>query len=162
MGRDRTLPTRFGMVHPRWRTPAFATGVVAVVSLLLFVGSNFLGSINTILSDAISSIGLQIAFYYSLAGIAVVVAYRRLIFRSVRNFVFIGVWPLVGAIFMVWIFIESIPSLGLTVDLIGLGALAVGLVPMGVYWAKGSAYFERRPLELAGEGVGPVGAAVGP
>lgn len=162
MGRDRTLPMRFGMVHPRWRTPAFATGVVAAVSLLLFIGSNFLGSINTILSDAISSIGLQIAFYYSLAGIAVVVAYRRLIFRSARNFVFIGVWPLAGAIFMVWIFIESIPSLGLTVDLIGLGALAVGLVPMGIYWAKGSDYFERRPLELAGEGVGPVGAAVGP
>ncbi|MGH8996236.1 MAG: APC family permease, partial [Acidimicrobiales bacterium] len=148
MGRDKTLPARFGMVHPRWRTPAFATGVVAGVSLLLFIGSNFLGSVGTILSDAISSIGLQIAFYYALAGFAVVVAYRRLIMKSAKNFVFIGLWPLVGAGFMVWIFVESIPTLGTTVDVIGLGALALGLVPMAIYWAKGSEYFVRRPLDL--------------
>jgi amino acid transporter len=161
MGRDRTLPLRFGMVHPQWRTPAFATAVVACVSLVLFIGSNFLGSINTILSDAISSIGLQIAFYYALAGLAVVVAYRRHIFRSVGNLIFIGLWPSVGAIFMVWIFIESIPSLGLTVDLIGLGALAAGLIPMAYYWVKGSPYFARRPLELAEE-AGPIGTPGGP
>ena len=148
MGRDQTLPARFGMVHPRWRTPAFATAVVAAVSLVLFIGSNFLGSISTILSDAISSIGLQIAFYYALAGFAVVVAYRRAILKSARNFLFIGLWPLAGAIFMVWIFVESIPSLGLTVDLIGLGALAVGIIPMAIYWARGSSYFVRRPLDL--------------
>jgi hypothetical protein len=35
---------------------------VAAVSLVLFIGSNFLGSINTIPSDPISAIGLQIAF----------------------------------------------------------------------------------------------------
>jgi amino acid transporter len=163
MGRDRTLPARFGMVHPRWRTPAFATGVVAAVSLLLFIGSNFLGSIGTILSDAISSIGLQIAFYYALAGFAVVVAYRRLILKSAKNFVFIGLWPLAGAIFMVWVFVESIPSLGATVDIIGLGTLLVGLVPMAIYWAKGSEYFVRRPLELPGEEPAvPVGPYDGP
>jgi amino acid transporter len=148
MGRDRTLPARFGMVHPRWRTPAFATVVVAAVSLVLFIGSNFLGSINTILSDAISAIGLQIAFYYALAGLAVVVAYRRVLLKSVNNFIFIGLWPLLGAVFMVFLFVESIPSLGATVDLIGLGTLAAGLIPMSIYWAKGSPYFERRPLDL--------------
>jgi amino acid transporter len=148
MGRDHTLPRPFGMVHSQWRTPAFATGVVAIVSLLMFIGSNALGSVGTILSDAISSIGLQIAVYYALAGFAVVVAYRRHIFSSVNNFIFIGLLPGIGAIFMVWIFIESIPSLGRTVDLIGLGTLAIGLIPMAIYWAKGAPYFSRRPLEL--------------
>jgi amino acid permease len=135
---------------------------VAAVSLLLFIGSNFLGSIGTILSDAISSIGLQIAFYYALAGFAVVVAYRRLILKSAKNFLFIGLWPLAGAIFMVWVFVESIPSLGATVDIIGLGTLAVGLVPMAIYWAKGSDYFVRRPLELPDEETAPVGPYDGP
>ena len=148
MGRDHTLPLRFGMVHREWRTPAFATAVVALVSLLLFIGSNALGSVGTILTDAISSIGLQIAVYYALAGLAVVVAYRKHIFTSVNNMIFIGLLPLVGALFMVWIFVESIPSLGRTVDLIGLGTLAIGLIPMAIYWAKGSPYFTRRPLEL--------------
>lgn len=151
MGRDHTLPRAFGHVHPRWRTPAVATLVVAGVSLVLFIGSNFLGSIGTILTDAISSIGLQIAFYYALAGVAVVVAYRREIPKSLKNFLFIGLWPAVGAAFMVWIFIESIPSLGATIDAIGLGALAAGLVPMAIYWAKGAPYFRRRPLQPGDE-----------
>lgn len=149
MGRDHTLPAFFGRVHPTWRTPAIATAVVAVVSLLLFIGSNFLGSVGTILSDAISSIGLQIAFYYALAGFAVVVAYRRIIFKSVKNFLFIGLWPFVGAAFMVWIFAESIPSLGLTVNLIGLGTLAVGIIPMAYYWSRKAPYFIRRPLDTS-------------
>lgn len=148
MGRDHTLPSAFGHSHPKWRTPAFATIVVAGVSVVLFIGSNFLGSVGQILSDAISSIGLQIAFYYALAGIAVVVAYRRVIFKSTKNFIFIGLWPALGAIFMVWIFFVSIPTLGPLVDIIGVGALAVGIVPLVLFWKKGSAYYKRRPLEL--------------
>ncbi|MEO6943291.1 MAG: APC family permease [Lacisediminihabitans sp.] len=151
MGRDHTLPSAFGHSHPKWRTPAFATIVVAGVSVVLFIGSNFLGSVGQILGDAISSIGLQIAFYYALAGIAVVVAYRRIIFKSTKNFIFIGLWPALGAIFMVWIFFVSIPTLGPLVDIIGVGALVIGVVPLVMFWKKGSAYYQRRPLELPEE-----------
>lgn len=149
MGRDKTLPAAFGRAHKKWQTPAFATAVVALVSLVLFIGSNFLGSVGDILSDAISSIGLQIAFYYCLAALAVVVAYRRLIFKSWKNFIFIGLWPGLGAIFMGWIFVVSIPDLGPVVVGIGLGTLALGLIPMFIYWRKGSPYFTRRPLEVS-------------
>ena len=151
MGRDNTIPAAFGHAHPKWRTPAFATLVVTGVSVVLFIGSNFLGSVGDILGNAISSIGLQIAFYYALAGIAVVVAYRKIIFTSVKNFIFIGLWPAIGALFMVWIFVVSIPSLDTIVIVIGLGALALGIVPIILYWKKGAAYFSRRPLELPDE-----------
>jgi amino acid transporter len=149
MGRDKTLPAAFGRSHAKWRTPAFATVVVACVSLVLFIGSNFIGSIGDILSAAISSIGLQIAFYYCLAALAVVVAYRKLIFKSWKNFIFIGLWPGVGAVFMGWIFVVSIPTLGGVVVAIGLGTLALGLIPMAYYWRKGSSYFTRRPLNVS-------------
>src|SRR3954454_7704463 len=112
MGRDNTLPRAFGRTHPVRQTPVFATVVVAVVSLLLFVLSNFVGSVGDILTAAFSAIGLQICVYYGLAALAVVVAYRKELFRSVSNLVFIGVWPLLGAAFMFWIFAESIPGLG--------------------------------------------------
>ncbi|GAB3125606.1 APC family permease [Glaciibacter psychrotolerans] len=151
MGRDHTIPERFGHAHPKWRTPAFATLVVTGVSVVLFIGSNFLGTVGDILSNAISSIGLQIAFYYALAGIAVVVAYRKVIFTSVKNFIFIGLWPALGALFMVWIFIVSIPSLETIVVIIGIGALALGIIPLVLFWKKGAAYFQRRPLELPDE-----------
>ena len=151
MGRDHTIPLAFGRANPRWRTPAFATIVVTCVSLILFVGSNFLGSIGDILSDAVSSIGLQIAFYYALAAIAVVVAYRRIVFKSVKNFIFIALWPGLGAIFMVWIFIAAIPASTPIVIAIGIGALVLGVIPIIVFWRKGKAYYGRRPLELPEE-----------
>ncbi len=143
MGRDRTLAGAFGRTHAKWRTPWLATIVVAVVSLLLFVLSNLLGSVGTIMTDAISAIGLQIAFYYGLAGVAVVITYRREIFASVRNAIFIGLWPLVGAAFLFWVLGESIHSNTAAVNGIGLGALAIGVVPLAIAWRRGSPYFAR-------------------
>jgi amino acid transporter len=147
MGRDRTLPSRFGRTHATRRTPVFATVVVAVVSLVLFVASNFLGSVSDVLGAAISAIGLQIAVYYGLSGLAVVFAYRKVLLRSVGNFVFIGAWPLLGAVFMLWIFAESIPTLDTTAKVVGLGALAVGIVPMIWFWTKGAAYYRTPALQ---------------
>ncbi|MCU1669845.1 MAG: putative amino acid/amine transport protein [Blastococcus sp.] len=147
MGRDNTLPKAFGRVHPIRQTPAFATGVVAVVSLVLFAVSNFLGSVADVLSAAISALGLQISIYYGLAALAVVFAYRRVLFRSVSNLIFIGLWPLLGAVFMFWVLIESLPTLDATTKVVGLGAMALGLIPLVWYWAKGVGYYRTRPLE---------------
>ena len=156
MGRDHTIPKAFGRTHATWRTPAVATFVVAGVALVLFIGSNFLGSVSTIMGYAITSIGLQIAFYYSLAGVAVVVAYRKIIFDSVKNLIFIGLWPAIGAAFMGWTFVVSLPITPAPVLGIGIGALALGIVPVIVFWKKGSAYFSRRPLELPSELTGGI------
>ncbi|HEY4022647.1 MAG TPA: APC family permease [Pseudonocardiaceae bacterium] len=143
MGRDRTLAGAFGRTHRKWRTPWLATIVVGGVSVLLFVLSNLLGSVGTIMTDAISAIGLQIAFYYGLAGVAVVISYRKEIFSSVRNALLIGLWPLVGAVFLFWVFGESIRSNSAAVNGIGLGALAVGIIPLTIAWRRRSPYFQR-------------------
>jgi amino acid transporter len=145
MSREHTLPKPFGRIHPKWRTPAFATGIIAVVSLGLFIGSNYLGSVSNILSDAISAIGLQIAIYYGLAGLTAVVAFRKHLFDSVSNFFLMGLWPLLGSAFMFWIFVKSIPANATTVNVVGLGAMALGLIPLVWYWVSGSAYFKQRP-----------------
>jgi hypothetical protein len=127
----------------------FATVTVALVSLVLFVLSNLLGTVGDVLSAAITAIGLQIAVYYGLAGLAVVLAYRRVLLKSVSNLVFIGVWPLLGSAFMIWIFIEAIAtgSVSGTALWVGLGALAIGLVPMIWYWVQRVPYYRTPPLE---------------
>lgn len=146
MGRDRTMPAAFGLVHRRWNTPWVAVAVVGAVALTLLVASNALGSVGEILADAISAMGLQIALYYGLTGLAAVVAYRRLLLKSPATFLLGGVWPLSGALFMFWIFIESLGSLSTPAITIGLGGLALGLVPLLWYRAKGSDYY--RPTRL--------------
>ncbi len=142
MGRDHTLPKALGRTHPTRQTPIVATFTVAAMSLLLFVGSQYIGSVANILNDGYNAIGLQICIYYGLAGLAVVILYRRQLFKSVRNFIFMGLWPLAGAIFMGFIFTKVIPGLNGTTLLVGLGAMAIGLIPMVYFWIKGSPYFE--------------------
>jgi amino acid transporter len=155
MGRDNTIPKAFGRIHPKWKTPAFATLVVVGVSIVLFVGSNFVGNVGDIMNNAIASIGIQIAFYYTLAGVAVVVAYRRVLLKSAKNFILIGLWPAVGAIFMGVIFVvgilQNFQDDAVVVNILGLGLIVLGIVPIVIFYRKASGYYTRRPLELPEE-----------
>jgi amino acid transporter len=146
MGRDGTMPSALGRVHRTWNTPWVAIAVVGAVALLMIIASNALGTVGDILGHAISAIGLQIAVYYGLAGLAVVVAYRKILLKSPANFLLGGVWPLCGALFMFWIFVESLGELSAPAIAIGIGGLAVGLIPMFWYWRQGSDYY--RPAKL--------------
>lgn len=161
MGRDKTVPSIFGRSHSRWQTPWFALAVVVVVSLVLFVTSQKLGSVNKIMTDAVNAIGLQIAVYYALAGLAVVVAYRKLVFKSLSNAIFVGIWPLAGAIFMGFLFVENCMTLPSTTIAIGIGALALGIVPMAWYWANGSDYYRTGTVRLDATSADEVDALYG-
>ncbi|MCX4767119.1 APC family permease [Streptomyces sp. NBC_01275] len=146
MGRDRTMPSALGRVHRTWNTPWVSIAVVGAVALAMFVASNALGSVGDILADAISAIGLQIAVYYGLAGLAAVVAYRKTLLKSPSDFLLGGLWPLFGALFMFWILVESLGELDSAAIAIGVGGLATGLAPMLWYWRQGSDYY--RPARL--------------
>jgi amino acid transporter len=142
MGRDQTLPKVLGTTHPTRKTPFVATVVVTVLSLGLFVASQYVGSVGDILNDGANAIAIQICIYYSLAGLSVVILYRRQLFNSAKNFIFIGLWPLLGAAFMIYIFVEAIPGLNGVELVVGLGSMALGLIPMAWYWYKGAPYFK--------------------
>lgn len=96
------------------------------------------------MSDGVNAIGLQICIYYSLAGLAVVALYRKQLLLSLSNFIFMGLWPFIGAVFMAYLFVKSIPALYSSNPAqvwIGLGAMALGLIPMFYYWAKHNPYY---------------------
>ncbi len=155
MGRDHTLPAAFGMTHKRWQTPWLAVLVVSAISLVLFVASTKLGNFSSIMTDAIDSIGLQICIYYALAGIAVVVAYRKVAFQSVKGAILVGIWPGAGAVFMLFLLVQSCfgPNRLSGAEIgIGLGAVAIGIIPMAYYWARGTRWFrDPGPQLLADE-----------
>ncbi len=154
MGRDKSLPSMLGTTHQKFKTPLWAIAISAIITLVLFLLSTLAGSIQNLLNDAVAAIGIQIAFYYSLAAFSVIVIYRKQIFKSVKNFIFIGLWPAIGAVFMLYVFEEIIPFLPHLVKIdksialdtrawvIGLGSIVLGLLPMLYYWSKGSIYFK--------------------
>jgi hypothetical protein len=58
-----------------------------------------------------------------------------------------GLWPLVGAVFMGYLFVEAIPGLNAPTLWVGLGAMALGLIPMFYYMSKKNPYFKMAPKE---------------
>ena len=104
----------------------------------------------------------MIAFYYALTGLACAVFYRRELTKSVKNFVFIGVGPLVGGAILGYLFVKSAIDfydvensytgqsiLGMGVPfVIGMGFLLLGVVLM-VLWRLGGheRFFGRRAFE---------------
>ncbi|MNL57744.1 hypothetical protein D3C87_1813300 [compost metagenome] len=80
-----------------------------------------------------------------------VVAYRRVLLRSVKNFILIGLWPAAGAAFMAWAFFVSIPQNDPIVNWLGIGLIVLGIVPLAIFYRKAKVYYSRRPLEVPPE-----------
>ncbi len=152
MGRDGVISGRFGAVHSKWKTPYLASIVITILALVLFVLSNFLSSISAVMTDAINAIGLQVVFYYGLASLAVIFYYRKLLFQSIGNFLFLFLWPTVAAVFLIVVGVSDIPSLNGTTDAVGLGLIAIGIIPMlwGRFKKRAAFYSERRQHFIPG------------
>ena len=109
MARRTAIPSYFGQVSTKHRTPAVSTWWVAVIAIIWYIGVGLISQ--NALFDSLSALSLLIAFYYSLTGFACAIYYRKLLTKSVRGFLLIGVGPVVGAILLVWLLIMSIISM---------------------------------------------------
>ncbi|MDN3497493.1 APC family permease [Planococcus sp. APC 4015] len=140
----RALPAKFKTVHPVYKTPSFSTLVMGVVASVYYVGMTLIS--DNILQDSILSLGLAIAFYYAITGYACVWYFRRELFDSTRNFFYRFLLPLLGSLMLTYAFIQSAIDMydvdyGYTVlfgiggtFVVGIGALAVGVVLMFVWF----------------------------
>lgn len=133
MGRDGVLPRRFfGRLHARFQTPALATLVVGVLSLVAL-------GISLELASSMISFGALVAF--SFVNLAVIKHYlvddRR---RSPTDVVRYGVVPGIGVLLTLWLW----TSLSGITFAVGLGWVGVGFI----YLLGLTRMFRRRPPEL--------------
>jgi amino acid transporter len=173
MARARAMPESLGRIHPRFLTPHISTILMGVLSIAWYVGLTIVSE--NILFDSIAALGLMIAFYYGLTGFACVVYYRRELFNSARNFVMIGILPLLGGLMLFAILVKSCVDLskpensesgdswiGLGPPLvIGIGAMLLGVVLM-LWWSVGHRDFFRRKPEVVSPHVLAGAPATGP
>ena len=162
MAAHKAAPDSLARVSPKYLTPTVATVFFGLASSIWLVGLTILSE--DVLADSIAALGFGIAFYYGITGVACVIYYRRQLFRSAKNLIFIGVAPLLGAIGLFWAFGKSAidyadPAnsesgnswFGIGPPLvIGVGLLLLGIPFMILWWVLHPPFF-RRKLEVAPE-----------
>ena len=137
MATQSAMPKLLGRVHPRFHTPHVSTWLIGALAIAWYVPVN-LASEN-FLFDSLSALSLMIAFYYALTGIACAIYFRSVLLKSVRNLVFIGIAPLIGAGILIWLLIESVSDLADPAnsysgsEILGMGTpLAIGVLFMAL------------------------------
>jgi amino acid transporter len=109
MAAKGALPGFWARINPRYLTPGPATIGFGVASIAWYVGLSIIST--NILYDAISALGLMIAFYLGLTGFACAIYYRHELRTSAKNLLFIGVAPVVGGLILFWALVQSLIDL---------------------------------------------------
>lgn len=127
MARDKVFPRIFGEVHPRFKTPAAGTILLAVISAVVIGLTTFSSSANSVFQNLILDIGILVAFYYGVTGLASAWAYRKVLSSNTRILIFAGVLPLIGGLVLLWVGYEVIVTGGSNVAIPTLLAMALGI-----------------------------------
>jgi amino acid transporter len=146
--RDGALHPRYARLHPTWKTPWAATVLIAILGLALLFASTYVGGVGDMLKDSIEAVGIEVAYYYGLSGLACAWYYRRALFESPSKALLLVIWPAAGALFLLAIAVISIPSLGLAANVMGIGGMLLGFIPLWLNRARTSrrsAYSYLRP-----------------
>jgi amino acid transporter len=181
MGVYKAIPNSFSRIHKRFLTPTVSTVAMGAVSIVLYVILNYV-SAGTVIADAVSALGVMIAFYYGLTGLSCVWYYRDTLTESPRNLWLRGILPGLGGVMLwgalgynLWFYwqpVNSFTSWQMTfpphwdiggVFLIDLFALVLGLVMMFAFAAVRPAFFRGETLNKSTKTLVPesLGAEVG-
>ena len=95
----KALPPAFARMHGKYLTPTVSTIVMGAISIALYIPLNYLSGGNVI-ADAVTAIGLYIAFYYGLTAFTCAWYYRRTLLSSPRNLFMRGILPVLGGLIM--------------------------------------------------------------
>ena len=127
------------------------------LSILWYVGLTLVSE--DILFDSLAALGLLISFYIGMSGFACAIYYRRELLRSVKNFFFVGVGPVLGGAILFYLLIENAIELSDPANSesgnswLGLGPPLViaivfsvlGIVLMLWQWRVAPAFFKLKP-----------------
>jgi amino acid transporter len=98
MAAFKAIPERFAHIHKKYLTPTQSTIWMGIVSAILYVALNFQFS-GGLITDAVTAIGIMIAFYYGLTGFACAWYYRHEL-QGFKNLMLRGVIPFLGGVML--------------------------------------------------------------
>jgi amino acid transporter len=145
MAAYKALPPAFAKMHPKNLTPTVSTIVMGAISIALYIPFNYLAGGNLIY-DAVTAIGLYIAFYYGLTAFECVWYYRANLTSSARNLWMQGILPGLGGLIM---YTAGGFSLWQDYDVNTGNSYTMFTVP-GLHWEIGGAFMVALGAAVAG------------
>jgi amino acid transporter len=142
----KALPAVFARMHGKYLTPTVSTIAMGAISIVLYVPLNYISGGNVI-ADAVTAIGLYIAFYYGLTGFTCAWYYRRTLLSSPRNLFMRGILPLLGGLIM---YFAGGWSLWLDYDVATQNSFTSWLMPFWPHWRIGGVFVIALVSALAG------------
>jgi len=127
------LPDSFAKINPRYLTPTVSTVVMGAISIALYIPLNYISGGNPI-ADAVTAIGLYIAFYYGLTAFSCVWYYRGTLTTSGWNLWMRGILPGLGGLIMYAAGFYSLQS-----DWVASNSYTRWTVP-GLHWQIGGTF----------------------
>jgi amino acid transporter len=85
MAFHKALPEIFGRIHPRYKTPTFSTLAFSALSIVFYVGINFLSHGNVI-SDSVTAATFFVSVYLGISAAACAWHFRGTIHAGFRTF----------------------------------------------------------------------------
>ena len=137
------LPESFAKIHPRYLTPTVSTLVMGAISIILYIPLNYISGGNPI-ADAVTAIGLYIAFYYGLTAFSCVWYYRATLTSSAWNLWMRGILPGLGGLIMYAAGFYSLQS-----DWVASNSYTTWTVPV-LHWQIGGIFIIAALAALAG------------
>jgi len=155
MAHWKAVTSLLARVHKRYLTPTVSTLGFGALSIAITVALLLLST--SVLEDSIVSIGFPICFYYGFTGVACGWYYRHDLMESARNFLLLGLGPLLGGLMLFGIGVkaafyysetanvESKPILGITLPLwFGIGGMILGAIIMVLSRPYFKEFFSRK------------------
>ncbi len=138
MSRDKVLPKRLGVIHERYRTPAFTTLILGALVIIFGVVDIYQSSVATAISDLVTVSGFLYSMFYAITALAASFYYRRIILKSPKDTLLLGVLPLAGAALLLWVAVKAAQALtGAEAGiLIALGVVGILLMLVASIWRK--------------------------
>ncbi|WP_075323903.1 APC family permease [Acidithiobacillus albertensis] len=128
MGRDGAFTRYLGVVDKRTQTPVRAMYVLIVLGVATLWASSFMPSISTIINDSVNAIGIQVAYYYGLAGMAAAWMMRDSFKISWYRGLAFSAFPGISGVFLFIMAAYAVTTFGTITNLVGIGGLVIGLV----------------------------------
>jgi amino acid transporter len=136
MATYKALPKSFAKMHPRYLTPTVSTIAMGAISAVLYLAFNYISG-GFVISDAVTAIGLYIAFYYGLTGFACAWYYRKTLRDSQRNLWMRGILPALGGLIM---YAAGGWSIWAAWDFASNGSYTSWLMPFWPHWYIGGVF----------------------